>query len=90
MVVQVSTIATKSTFSTRGLVSDYFWSSLCPKMVEALICGQSWLSVVDSDLTMINKENDKYYVNFLDDKEIYDEIYIDIVSYKIVYLNSYF
>ena len=43
MAVPVSTVTSESAFSTGGCVLDPFRSSLTPKMVEALICGQNWL-----------------------------------------------
>lgn len=67
MTAQVLTVSFESTFNTRSQVSDFFRSSLRPKMVEALICAQSSLRVVDSDLTMIIKEEDEDYANTLDD-----------------------
>ena len=42
MAIPVSTIASKSAFSTGGRVLDPFRSSLAPKIVEALICAQNW------------------------------------------------
>ncbi|CAH9086503.1 unnamed protein product [Cuscuta europaea] len=43
LAMPVSTIASESCFSTSGRVIDPFRSSLSPKMVEALICTQTWL-----------------------------------------------
>ncbi|KAF7119359.1 hypothetical protein RHSIM_Rhsim13G0168600 [Rhododendron simsii] len=39
----VSTVASKSAFSTGGRVFDPFRSSLSPSMVETLVCIQNWL-----------------------------------------------
>lgn len=38
LAVPISTVASESTFSTRGRILDPFMSSLAPIMVEALIC----------------------------------------------------
>lgn len=85
MTVQVSTVAFEYAFSTGGRVLDYFRSSLCPKLEEALICGPIWLKVIYSDLIMINQEEDGDYATVLDDIDIYDEIDKGIVT--IVLLN---
>ena len=41
--IPMSTVALKSSFSTRGRVFDQFHSSLTPKIVKCLICAQDWL-----------------------------------------------
>ena len=43
LVVQVSSVAFESCFSTSGRALDVFHNSLSPRMVEALICAQNWL-----------------------------------------------
>ncbi|KAK1381706.1 hypothetical protein POM88_019441 [Heracleum sosnowskyi] len=43
LVIPVSTVASESAFSTSGRILDPFRSSLSPKMLEALVCTQSWL-----------------------------------------------
>ena len=43
LAVPVSTVASESTFSTRGRIVDPFWSSLSPLMVQNLVCSQNWL-----------------------------------------------
>ena len=67
LVVPISTVASKSTFSTSGTVLDSFRSSLTPRIVEALICSQDWLRVgkdyisVEEELHEIEPvENGKY------------------------------
>ena len=43
LAVPISTVASKSAFSTGGRILDEFRSSLTPFMVEALVCTQDWL-----------------------------------------------
>ena len=43
LAVPVSTVASESAFSTSGRILDPFRSSLSPKMLEVLVCTQSWL-----------------------------------------------
>jgi hypothetical protein len=50
LVVPVSAVASKSAFSTGGRVISSFRSSMSPKMVESLICAQSWLHLSPKDL----------------------------------------
>ena len=44
MVVQVSTVASESTFSAAGRVVDPYHSRLDPEMVQALICIKDWVA----------------------------------------------
>ncbi|KAJ1687900.1 hypothetical protein LUZ63_019290 [Rhynchospora breviuscula] len=43
LAMSVSTVPSESAFSTSGRILDPFRSSLSPKTVEALVCGQNWL-----------------------------------------------
>lgn len=43
LAIPISTVASESAFSTSGRILDSFRSSLSPKMVETLVCTQSWL-----------------------------------------------
>ncbi|CAI0459182.1 unnamed protein product, partial [Linum tenue] len=50
LVVPISTVASKSAFSTGGRVLDSFRTSLSPEVVEALICCEDWTRSSDSEL----------------------------------------
>ncbi|KAF7838952.1 zinc finger BED domain-containing protein RICESLEEPER 2-like [Senna tora] len=56
--VPVSTVASESTFSTGGPVLDVFRSYLSPKMTEALICTQNWLSPTEFNFN--DRDFDQY------------------------------
>ena len=43
LAIPISTVASESAFSTSGRILESFRSSLSPKMVETLVCTQSWL-----------------------------------------------
>ncbi|KAK4348636.1 hypothetical protein RND71_031391 [Anisodus tanguticus] len=43
LAIYVSTVASKSAFSTGGRVLDSFRTSLTPRMAEDIICAQDWL-----------------------------------------------
>ena len=43
LVVPISTVASKSTFSPEGCIVDPFRSSLSSPMVQNLVCAQNWL-----------------------------------------------
>lgn len=59
--IPVSTVASESAFSTGGRVLDCFRTSLTPRMVEALVCGQDWLrdsnSAIHIQDTLLQIEN---------------------------------
>ena len=69
LVVPISTVASESAFSTGGRVLD-FRSSLTPKLVEALICGQDWLK--NSAVPLVVEES-------LDELESFETSY-DFIS----------
>ena len=56
--IPVSTVASKSAFSTGGRVLDSFHSSLSPNTIKALICTQNWLKDVKKKKT--NKASGVY------------------------------
>ncbi|XP_019190500.1 PREDICTED: zinc finger BED domain-containing protein RICESLEEPER 2-like [Ipomoea nil] len=52
LVVPISTVASKSAFSTSGRVLDAFRSSLTPRIVEALVCAQDWLRLSNQPISI--------------------------------------
>ena len=46
LAVPVSTVASKSAFSTGERILDLFWSSLSPFMVQNLVCAQDLLQAL--------------------------------------------
>lgn len=58
LAIQVSTVASESTFSTGGRVVDQHMTSLKPNTVETLVCAQYWFSLdPTSDGDLDNDEN---------------------------------
>ena len=52
LAVQISTISSEYAFSTGGRVLDCFRSSLTSKVVEALICGQDWIRISKTPISV--------------------------------------
>ncbi|KAM0920005.1 hypothetical protein ACQ4PT_007801 [Festuca glaucescens] len=58
LTIPASSVSSESTFSTGGRVLDDYRSSLKPAMVEALVCGASYIKGSHSDLNVMDKEDD--------------------------------
>jgi hypothetical protein len=43
LAIPITTVASESAFSTSGRILSEHRNRLTPKMLEALMCGQSWL-----------------------------------------------
>jgi hypothetical protein len=52
LTIPASSVSSESTFSTGGRVLDDYRSSLKPAMVEALVCGASYIKGAHSDLNV--------------------------------------
>lgn len=59
LTVPASSVSLESTFSTGGRVLDNFRSSLKPVMVEALVCGASYIKGSHKDLNAMEAEEDE-------------------------------
>ena len=65
--VPVSTVASESAFSTSGRILDPFRSSLSPKMLEVLVCTQSWLKKCHGGLKSIEYLDEIHSYEFLEE-----------------------
>lgn len=55
LAIPISNVASESAYSTSGSVLDPFRSSLTPKIVEALVCTQDWLRLLNTPLCILRK-----------------------------------
>ena len=53
LTIPASSVSSESTFSTGGKVLDDYRSSLKPAMVEAMVCGASYIKGAHRDLNLI-------------------------------------
>lgn len=65
LAIPVSTVASRSAFSTGGRVFDPFQSPLSPRTIEAFICAQNWLRSSHSPINIgeAMKEVEGYQIN---------------------------
>ncbi|KAM0855456.1 hypothetical protein ACQ4PT_049764 [Festuca glaucescens] len=59
LTIPTSSVSSESTFSTGGRVLDDYRSSLKPVMVEASVCGASYIKGSHSDLNVMEEEDDE-------------------------------
>lgn len=67
LAIPVSSVASQSAFSTSGRILDPFRSSLSPKMVEVLVCTQSWLKGDKGGLKLDDFLDETHSYNFLEE-----------------------
>ncbi|KAL5760525.1 hypothetical protein ACOSQ2_019363 [Xanthoceras sorbifolium] len=75
--MQVSTVASKSAFSTSGRILDPFRSSLTPKMVEGLVCSQNWLQAtypISKTKTLVLEVHAQKEDNCVQNEELYEAV----------------
>lgn len=58
LTIPASSVSSESTFSTGGRILDDYRSSLKPYMVEALVCGGSYIRGAHKDLNVLDVEED--------------------------------
>ncbi|XP_009608079.1 zinc finger BED domain-containing protein RICESLEEPER 2-like isoform X2 [Nicotiana tomentosiformis] len=58
LAIPISSVAYESAFSTGGCILDPFWSSLTPRLVQALVCIQDWLRNESTTPVKIEKNLD--------------------------------
>ena len=89
LAIPVSTVASKSTFSTASCVLDPFRGSLSPLMVEALICGQNWLCPSSAPISLCATIDDVKEFEKLDGgmtiifyiKKIYEFLFLYLLNF---------
>ena len=67
LAIPVSTVASESAFSTSGRILDPFRSSLSPRMLEILVCTQSWLKERNDGIKSNEYVDDIHSYEFLDE-----------------------
>ncbi|KAA0041191.1 transposase [Cucumis melo var. makuwa] len=86
LTISVSTIASKSAFSTGGRVVDSSRCSLAPKIVETLICTQNWINSdpidlqIQHELEEASKFEEGFRVVMENEKELEDLLDFDKLS----------
>ncbi|KAL2901716.1 putative AC9 transposase [Bienertia sinuspersici] len=82
LAIPLSTVASKSTFSTGGRTLDPYRSSFTPKMVQALIFTQDWLRA-PKGVSIVDVEE-----NLKDLEEIKRDVQGDNVNDEVVFVDS--
>uniref|UniRef100_A0A453GV73 HAT C-terminal dimerisation domain-containing protein n=1 Tax=Aegilops tauschii subsp. strangulata TaxID=200361 RepID=A0A453GV73_AEGTS len=59
LTIPASSVSSESSFSTGGRILDDYRSSLKPYMVEALVCGGSYIKGAHKDLNVLVEEDDE-------------------------------
>lgn len=79
LAIPVSTVASEAAFSTSGRILDPFRSSLSPKMLEVLVCTQSWLKEDRGGIKSTEFLDESHSYGFLEEGEINIVIELNLI-----------